>query len=60
VNNSNWDWVAGSSHTNPQGFYSDKGNAGEPMGREGGVGWYDSFAQEFWLFGGMGEDGECT
>jgi len=55
MNDSTWTWISGSDKANQKGNYGEKGNASTtnvPGGRFGGVGWYDSVEQEFWLFGG--------
>ena len=53
MNDSTWTLIFAT--TNIQGFYGEKGHASTtnvPTCREDSVGWYDSIAQEFWMFGG--------
>ena len=49
--------MAGSNTRKQPGVYGVKGIASvdnEPGARYGAVGWFDSSAQELWLFGGAG------
>jgi len=57
VNTNTWTWVAGNSTYDEPGIYGEKGKASADNiigARQGAVGWYDSTAQEFWVFGGFG------
>ena len=61
MNDDIWTWMSGYSIVNQTGIYSEKGNpnpSNMPGARRGSVGWYDSFAQELWLFGGFGQGSE--
>jgi len=51
VIDSTWTWVSGSNGVNHPGDYA--GETSVPS-RSGGVGWFDSSTQEFWVFGGFG------
>ena len=55
MNDSTWIWISGSEFPNQGGVYGEKGKASTenyPGARSGAVGWFDSTAQEFWVFGG--------
>jgi len=55
MNDGTWTWVAGSGYRNDPGMYGAKNNPSAnyaPRARHGSVGWYDSSAQAFWVFGG--------
>mgnify|MGYP007125578737 CR=1 FL=1 len=49
--------MAGSDTNDQPGIYGEKGKASvdnAPGARLGAIGWYDSYTQELWLFGGTG------
>ena len=57
LNDSTWTWVSGSNETNQFGEYGEVGVANAsnvPGARRSSVGWFDSDAQEIWIFGGDG------
>ena len=59
LNDSTWTWVSGDNIVNQRGVYGVKGvpsTSNVPGSRREAVGWYDSSRQEFWLFGGWGND----
>ena len=57
MNDSTWTWISGSNTINQPGIYGEKGKVSIeniPGSRYGAFGWFDSFTQELWLFGGYG------
>jgi len=57
VNDSTWTWISGDNSANQSSVvnaYLSTTFATSPSAREHAVGWYDSFTQELWLFGGEG------
>jgi len=54
---SDWIWVSGNDTINERGEYGEQGIPNQynrPGARARAVAWYDSYAQELWLFGGDG------
>jgi len=61
MNDSTWTWMSGSSQVGQSPSHENPGlEEIVPSGRCDAVGWYDSSAQEFWLFGGEGFVGNDT
>ena len=55
VNENTWTWMSGVDLSVRKGKYGEKGKASVenfPPARADAIGFYDSSAQEFWLFGG--------
>lgn len=51
-----WAWMSGSDQVDQLGMYGELGNGSVfiyPGARQGAAGYYDSVAQELWLFGGF-------
>lgn len=54
-----WTWLSGRGQLYTPGIYGIKGipsTSNMPGARYYATGWFDSFANEFWLFGGYGAD----
>jgi len=59
VSDNTWTLIHGSNAFDQKGVYGEKGQASEsniPGARNLGIGWYDPFNHEFWIFGGRGYD----
>ena len=57
VLSNSWTWFFGGNTRNKLGVYGVKqvaSNSNVPGIRYSAVGWYDSSAQELWVFGGIG------
>ena len=60
MNDSTWTWIAGNSTAPDVGNYGPinvSDTSFLPASRYAANGWYDSSTQEFWVFGGMNDDG---
>ena len=56
MNDNTWTWIAGVNPSVTRGKYGEKGKESVenyPGARADAVAFYDSFTQEFWLFGGV-------
>jgi len=61
MNDSTWNWIAGSNTVDQRGIYGEKGipnSDNYPGSRSGALALYDSCTQTFILFGGYGFDEE--